>query len=301
MPMRRRESLFLIAAAFAGLAAQRPPPVPRGGPALWRIERNRAQGYILGVGDVKDATWLTPRISSALDHTLELWLETAQPDPTVRPTNLQQRTSLQLEKSLGYEDDHDLFEALGPELSARVLAAAERLGVARADLRTARAWMAATLLERAYWAKRAEAGAGLDETPSAVLAGLARANRKPVHAAIASGDDLTRRLAGMAPDVQRERLAFLLDDFDDARAGDSDRYAWTTGHASSAALERMRTRYPQLYQLEHIEGGLDWAHRIDGLVSRGGVYVFAVDVERTLGPDNLLDKLRDHGFLPEPV
>jgi uncharacterized protein YbaP (TraB family) len=301
MPMRRRESLFLIAAALAGLAAKRPPSPAPVGPALWRIERNRAQGYILGVGDAKDAAWLTARISQALDHSLELWLETPASDPTARPTTLQQRNSLQLEQSLGYEEGHSLFDALDPKLSARVEAAAERLGVARADLQPARAWMAATLLERAYWATRAASGLGLDETPSAVLAGVARATRRPVHAAIPTSDDLVRTLAGMTPTAQRERLAFLLDDFDDAAAGDPERYAWTTGHASPARLERMRARYPEFYQLEHVQGGLDWAQRIDRLVSRGGVYVFAVDVDRTLGPDNLLDRLRDHGFLPQRV
>src|ERR1700733_7390917 len=123
MPMRRRESLFLIAAALAGLAAKRPPSPAPVGPVLWRIERNRAQGYILGIGDAKDAAWLTARISETLDNSLELWLETPVSDPTVRPTTLQQRNSLQLEQSLGYEEGHSLFDALDPKLSARVEAA----------------------------------------------------------------------------------------------------------------------------------------------------------------------------------
>lgn len=66
-------------------------------------------------------------------------------------------------------------------------------------------------------------------------------------------------------------------------------------------LEMMRRKQPALYDVEHVRRNEWWAARIDALLSNGGVYFIAIGLNHTLGPESLLEKLRDLGLKPEAI
>jgi hypothetical protein len=79
MLLRRRECLFLIAVGVGYVTAtpdEDPAAPPDAHPTLWRVERNKAEAYIFGIGDANDDSWLTPTIERAFRKSQEIWFET---------------------------------------------------------------------------------------------------------------------------------------------------------------------------------------------------------------------------------
>jgi uncharacterized protein len=263
------------------------------GPILWVVQRGAAKVYIFGFSDAKDQSWFTPAVKSAFAESRELWIEEplpGEPEETPPPSP----------QELGYDAQRSLFEVLGPQLTARTLAAAKRYGVTRESLEHARPWRAYLVLNSAYWAHRDQGNeARMSDMPDEILTGKAVAAGKPMKSEYPTSKDIRHFLSGMSEQAQCERLEMLLDYYDDEEKGiPSYDYAWIEGRTSDRLIERMRLKQPALYQVEHVQRNKWWAAQISRLLSDDGVYFVLVGQNHTLGPDSILKNLRDLGITP---
>ena len=89
--------------------------------------------------------------------------------------------------------------------------------------------------------------------------------------------DWIRKLAATPDKIQSEYLDWLFDYFDDEKKGlNRDRFDWMQGHLVSRAIDRMRTRLPDLYSTMDGERNKWWTRQVDELLSRGGTYFVAI-------------------------
>ncbi len=209
-------------------------------------------------------------------------------------------------QALGYDQEKELFDVLGPQLSARTLEVADRYGIGREALEQTRPWFAYFVLNSAYRTSLSEASDHQQiEMPDAVLAQLAQRAGKMIRSEFETDDDVLRYFAEMSETEQRERLEMLLDYLDDDQAGNlDDRLDWISGTLPRDAdrfIDRMRRKTPALYRVEHVRRNKQWAERIVTLLSQGGVYFVVIGLNHILGPDSLLKALDEIGITPSAV
>jgi uncharacterized protein YbaP (TraB family) len=293
----RRESLvFLAGGGIAVTQAAVAGPTAR--PVFWRLRKDGATIYILGFSEAKDRSWLTPGISKAFDESREVWFEVPQPDPAAPPPQQQAPVSAQ---PPGYAE-RSLFEVLKPDLSARMLAAAQKYGVPRDSLEYTRPWRAYFVLNRAYLSRKGGGPMDIENFADVVLSRMAYASKKPIHSEFATGADAMAHFIEMPDAEASERLEFLLDYLDEDEAGQlPDRYDWIEGRANTRALDKMRARWPLLYQDEMVKRNIAWVERIEGFLAAGGTYFIVIGLQHTLGPDSIPAKLRAAGLTPEAI
>jgi uncharacterized protein YbaP (TraB family) len=293
-----RRNLVLMSLLGAAAPAFGHAATPATHPILWLVERRGAKVWIFGAGDTKDASWLTPHIRRAFDESGEVWFEAPKPNPAVKNAQAE-RESDELDRKLGHDPDHSLFDGLDPQLSARLLAAAETYGVPRADLEHTRPWFAYFVLNRGYWRQRVKQGlGGVGEAPDAVLARMAWAAGKTVRAENPDAASITHFFADMTPEQQSERLRFLLDFYEDEAKGlHADQYDWLAGRASTVNIDRMRIKYPSLYQVEHVKRNVWWADQVVKMAAAGGAHFIVIGLNHTLGPDSMLVRLGERGIV----
>jgi uncharacterized protein YbaP (TraB family) len=123
-----------------------------------------------------------------------------------------------------------------------------------------------------------------------------------VHSEFATGADAMSHFINMPEAETSERLEFLLDFLDDDEFGRlTDRYDWISGRGNNRAIDRMRTKWPLLYQDEQVSRNVGWAKRIEGFLARGGTTFVVIGLQHTLGPDSLPNKLQEIGLKPETL
>jgi uncharacterized protein YbaP (TraB family) len=276
------------AATFAGGIF---PASAQAHPVLYKVQKGSAQAYILGFSDARDVSWLTPAIRAAFDESKEVWFETPPPNPNSPP----QAPAPQAQPP--QVSDRSLFSVLRPELSARLLAAAEKYGVPRERLEHVPVWRAYFILNGGYIAKTGLQNLGIENYADVVLSKMAFAAGKSVKSEFATDGDVMSHFVSMSDAESTERLEFLLDYLSDEESGRlADRYDWVTGANNSRTIDNMRKKFPRLYQVEHVRRNIEWARRIESLLSQGGTYFVVIGLQHTLGPDSVPNKLKELGL-----
>jgi uncharacterized protein YbaP (TraB family) len=110
-------------------------------------------------------------------------------------------------------------------------------------------------------------------------------------------------MAAMPDAAQSQYITFLLDFLDDLTAGRSQfDYGWMHGDttAGERAVERMRTRTPELYQIMQVERNAWWARTVDRLLSEGGAHLIALGQMHVVGPDSIPRQLERRGIACPP-
>lgn len=294
MTFNRRTTLLGLgavggyAATFAGGTV---PAWAKAHPALYKVQKPGGQVYILGFSEAKDWSWLTPTIRAAFDESKEVWFETPPPNPNAPPKP-------PAAKAPPPQDlDRSLFSVLKPELSARLLAAAEKYGVARDRLEHVPVWRAYFILNGAYLAKIGKQNLGIENYADVVLSKMAFETGKSVKSEFATDDDAMNYFIGMSEAEAGERLEFLLDYLSDEESGKrTDKYDWIEGTNNSRTIDNMRRKFPLLYQNEQVRRNIEWARRIESLLSQGGTYFVALGLQHTLGQDSVPNKLKELGL-----
>jgi len=297
MEIRRRDFIMMTACGLAvsrrAITAIGPTP----GPILWSVKGNGGNASILGFSDAKDRSWFTPSIEHAFRESKEVWFET----PLNRSSGgSSQDGSSSVEQELGYDNQRSLFEVLGPQLTDRTLRVATELGVPRENLEHLRPWLAYIVLNDAFRKRFGLPSQG--ESPDGVLAEMAAATGKPIHSEFPTDDDVLRFFAKLSDKAQREHLEDLLDYVRDEKKGRNQaNYGWVVGHPDPRFINAMRSKRPALYETMHVRRNGEWAERISGLLSAGGVHFICVGLNHTLGPDSIPRQLERHGLRPRRV
>ncbi|MEO8018358.1 MAG: TraB/GumN family protein [Pseudomonadota bacterium] len=243
--------------------------------------------FILGFGGAKDESWVTAKILRAFRASCELWLEVSHAQRSEADAASKRE---QLTHDAG---GRTFFELLEPEVRARAIAYCEQLGIKREQIETQRPWSAFYTLNGAYWSQHS---APFEQRyPDETLMKLATDERKAIRYEISDQLEFARHMAAMSDAAQSQYIAFLLDFFDDQSARrNQDEFDWIKGDtaAGERAVDRMRTRTPDLYRVMQVERNAWWAHTIDRLLASGGTHFVGIGQMHMLGPDGIPSQLK---------
>jgi uncharacterized protein YbaP (TraB family) len=206
--------------------------------------------------------------------------------------------SIAYSDKLGAVTHGTLFDLLDRQETKRVLAAAQSLGMSREKLAPMKIWYAARVLTFASYAKT-DRPVGQADDPELVLSDLAAKQAIPMRAETADWNALARFFDDMPLAVQKQYLAYNLDDIEhgasDIKAGDI-----ACGLGDPSYYERMARdfsrRYPALYAYLNGKRDAEWARKIDRFLSQGGVRFIVVGTNHTVGPRSIQQELARIGI-----
>jgi uncharacterized protein YbaP (TraB family) len=260
---------------------------PNSGQPLHVFKRERACIYLLGFGEAKDESWATPQVRRAFQESSDLWLEVSH-DPGSEPNAASKRELLTRDP-----DGRSFFEVLEPQVRVRAMEYCAQLGIAPEDIAQQRPWSAFYVINGAYWSRHK--GSFEQQSPDEVLKKWARAQGKSIRYEMPSQLDFARFMAAMPDAAQSQYITFLLDFLDDQTAGrNQGEFGWIKGDTSAGerAVERMRKRTPDLYQIMQVQRNAWWVQTIDRLLKSGGTHFIGIGQMHTLGPDGILRRLQ---------
>lgn len=281
------------------------PAVAARGPQLWLATSGDARVYVLGFGEAKDTSWLTPSIRRAFEQSSELWLENAGPSESANLSPAERRAAAERMRGLGYAPGRTLFDALEPPMRERTRAYIEELGINLDSISPMRPAWAYYSIVRAFWSKRPATHKQVDV--DAVLGSMARTAGKQVGYEFPSSDPVATMLALMPDAAQSQYLEWLLDFLDDYKKGRNDAtesFSWIDGNPGEGpirSLDRMRTNMPDLYQVMQRQRNGWWARKVFELLGTKGTKFVAVGQLHVLGPDGLPRQLERLGVRLELV
>jgi uncharacterized protein YbaP (TraB family) len=289
MPSQFYRAWGLAVLACCSVASAHPVPPQKGAP-LYVAERGASKVYILGGCGGEGHDWLSDDIRNALGQSREFWREL--------PIAKINRTSIAYSDKVGTLTRGTLFDLLDSAERARVLAAAQILGMSREKLAPMKIWYAARILTFASYAKT-QRPVGQASDPELVLSDMAAKRGIPMHAESPSWRAFADFFDRMPPTVQTQYLAYNLDEIEqggaDAKAGDLACGMGDPSDIDRAATEFSR-RYPALYAYLNGSRDAEWARKIDRFLRRGGVTFIVVGTNHTVGPRSIQRELARIGI-----
>jgi uncharacterized protein len=286
--LRRDFGIGMVSAVFARHAVAA--VEPNSGQPLHVFKRERACIYLLGFGEAKDESWATPQVRRAFQESSDLWLEVSH-DPGSEPDAASKRELLTHDP-----DGRSFFDVLEPQVRVRAMEYCAQLGIAREDIAPQRPWSAFSVINRAYWSQHKQS---FDQQyPEELLKTWAKVQGKSIRYEMPSQLDFARFMAAMPDAAQSQYITFLLDFLDDQTAGrNQGEFGWIKGDTSAGerAVERMRTRTPDLYRIMQVQRNAWWVQTIDRLLKNGGRHFVGIGQMHTLGPDGILEQLQRIG------
>ena len=259
------------------------------GPLWWLIRRGTGRVFLLGFaeGRANDDSWFRPPIRKAFDDSSELWLEVAPADAQNGQSAAEKAAAAVAYEKLAHSD-RGFFDELTPSVRKRTLAYMSELGIQRETVESLRPWWAYYKINAAFWSRMKLPYEPVNEDEA--LRKLALSQGKKVSYEMPSGLAFAQFMAAMPEAAQSQYIEFLLDFLDDVRKGmDSASSDWMTGNpvTSRRAVQRMRTRTPDLYRAMQIQRNGWWARKIGELLEQGGTHFVAVGEMHVLGPDGI--------------
>jgi len=259
------------------------------GPLWWLIRRGTGRVFLLGFGEGRadDDSWFRPAIRKAFNDSSELWLEVA-PAPAPGSQSAAEKAAADAAYEKLAHSDRGFFDELTPSVRKRTLAYMSELGIQRESVESLRPWWAYYKINAAFWSRTKLPYEPVNEDE--VLRKLALSQGKKVLYEMPSGLAFAQFMASMPEAAQSQYIEFLLDFLDEVRKGlDSASSDWMTGNpvTSRRAVQRMRTRTPDLYRAMQIQRNGWWARKIGELLEQGGTHFVAVGEMHVLGPDGI--------------
>ncbi len=284
-----RRVCFGMAGGLAIIAAQGRTANGPNEPPLYLAWRNGAPGrvYIFGSAITTNHSWLTPKIKAAMDQSTELWQEDS-------PTPCAFNAKLNIE--LGTRRSGRLFDDLTPAQQARVTHAARALRISLDLLQKMRPWGAGAVVASADYPRHMSTYK-VDDS-KAFIEKMFQDRGASVIPELPECDDWVRFYAGFP---RRAAVQYLMYQIDLTELPPDDFMQWSVqwlhGDVSGWELfnRRLRTRYPDLYQVLEWQRNDAWARRIDTALARGGAHFLVVGIEHTVGPGSIQARVMAHG------
>lgn len=290
---------LLAALAGVGLVGATVPAAP--GPSFWMVRRGEARVFILGFGEARDTSWLTPTIREAFEASSEVWLETGRSsEPDLDPSA--KRAAAERMEKLGRESGRTLFDALEPSARKRTSAYLAELGIAPDSVKTLRPWRVYYSIASGFW--RSQRLGYEPVSVEAVIETMAARSGKSLGYEFPTREAFVTFMAGMSDQAQNQYLEWQFDFFDDYKKGlyDQDElFGWIQGERLPfRSLDLMRSK-ADLYRVMQPERNLWWARKIDELLKTPGTYFVAVGLLHVIGPDGIPRQLERLGMSIAPL
>jgi uncharacterized protein YbaP (TraB family) len=281
---RRAFGYGLLTLLVAHRALTGAEPVPR--LPLRLFSRRKARVYLLGFGEARDESWATSEVRRAFEASADLWLEVSH-DAGAEPDAAAKREQLTHDPA-----GRTFFDVLEPDVRARARDYCAQLEIPLEKIEKQRPWSAFYTINGAYWSRHKPSFE--PHNPEETLSAWAKQQGKPVRYEMPSQLDFARFMAALPDAAQSQYITFLLDFLDDQTAGrNSGEFGWIQGDMSAGerAVDRMRTRTPDLYRIMQTQRNAWWARTIDGLLEGGGTHFVGVGQMHVLGPDAIPARL----------
>jgi len=287
------------APSFASLGAQEQgasaiPGASETQPAVWVVRDEDTTIYLFGTLHVRreGARWGGPVAEWALEQAGLVWTETDIPaagDASIAA----------LVRSLGYEASKPLSRNrdINRVNKDRLRRAAEKTGIAYADLDNMRPWLASVTLAMAPLLR---AGYNPDHGVDRAVVEIARKSRKTLKAFETSKDQFGF-FAGLSAPLQLELLYQSLDELDkDPQSLRQLEFDWERGNDAALRenlVDEVRNSNTELYNVLLKDRNSDWANQIDRqLKDAPGVQFVAVGVAHLVGDESVLHELDNMGY-----
>jgi uncharacterized protein YbaP (TraB family) len=293
--LRREFSLTLCSLALVPRVAISSDPSR--GPLFWLATRGKARVFLLGFADAKDEAWFTPVIERAFRDSSELWLEVGPAKAPAGADAAATQVDADLMQKFEHESGRTFFDALQPALRSRLSTYMQTLGIKKESLETLRPWRAYYVINSAFWAQRRLPYQ--EVYVDRLLGDAATSQGKMIRYEMPTRLDFARFMAAMPDSAQSEYISWLLDFIDDQGSGaNSHPFEWYAGdpRESTRSLDRMRAKYPELYEIMQTQRNAWWARKINDLLATPGAYFVAIGQLHVLGPDGIprqLQRLKD--------
>jgi hypothetical protein len=259
------------------------------GPPLWSVE-GRGRAYVFGFGEAKDRSWLTPKIEAAFSESDELWLETPPAGSFAPGTDVDA-----LIREIGFREGRGFYDALAPEVRERARAYVGELEVPPERIELARPWLGYITINGAFWARHPRPYE--TETPEEALRQMAEASGKPVRHEYETSEDVLRFFASMSEREESQYVSMLLDFLDDEKLGLNEMYfEWAEGALHERAIDRMRTKTPELYRVLQVDRNAWWADTIADRIATDGTCFVGLGLNHVIGPDGVPSQLERRGL-----
>ncbi len=258
-------------------------------PPLYVARRSGAPGrvYLFGSAITTNHDWLTPSIKAAMDESTELWQEDS-PTPCV--------FNRKLNMELGTRRSGQLFDDLTPAQQSRVAHAAKALGISLDLLQKTLPWGAGAIVASADYPRHMSTYK-VDDSKAFMQKTFQDRGAKVIPE-LAECDDWVRFYASFP---RRAAVQYLMYQIDLTELPPDDFRRWSVQwlHGDVSGWERfnqrMRIRYPDLYQVLEWQRNDVWARRIDTALRQGGARFLVVGIEHTVGPGSIQARLMAHG------
>ena len=290
---------LLAALTSVGLVGATVPAAP--GPSFWMVRRGEARVFILGFGEARDTSWLTPTIRQAFEASSQVWLETRRSsEPDLDPSAT--RAAAERMEKLGRESGRTLFDALEPSARKRTAAYLTELGIDPDSVKTLRPWRVYYSIASGFW--RSQRLGYEPVSVAAVIETMAARSGKLLGYEFPTREAFVTFMAGMSDQAQSQYLEWQFDFFDDYKKGlydQDEQFGWVQGERLPfRSLDLMRTK-ADLYRVMQPERNLWWARKIDELLQTPGTYFVAVGQLHVMGPDGIPRQLERLGMSIEPL
>jgi uncharacterized protein YbaP (TraB family) len=297
---RAGHALFLIGflAAFTwtgGSAALQPAAPASGGPAMWKLQTDKAMVYFLGSFHIlpPSVTWRDDRrIDTALREAGEVVFE-VDLDEMDKPG-----TAALIVSRATLPDGKTLKDVLTPGTYNEFALAAGKFGMPVAPMERMQPWLAASGLLVGYMtSKGADPGDGVDSrlTREARAAGKQVIGLETVEQQL----DVLATLSGHDPDLLITDMIRFVDESTGLLS--SILTAWQTGDED--VIDKLMRD-----DLDKHEGAYDrfitsrnaaWVPKIETLIRKGGTYFVVVGAGHVVGDKSVIAMLRAKGYAVE--
>jgi hypothetical protein len=286
--LRTAAKLGLVALALALPAAG----MARDRGILWAVEGRQNTVYLLGSVHVLrpgDAA-LPAAAEHAFEDAEQLVMEIDLDDPASNPLSM----AAEMQQAAMLPEDQTLKDVLGGDY-ASISERAQQSGLDLEALDAFAPWFVAiALLDIELAGRGFSPEFGIEQT----LAARATEEHKPIEGLETAAQQF-QMLASMPLQQQKRFLVMTLDESAqlDRELEDLLR-AWRTG--DTAALARLLAdeyeEFPDLYRTLTVERNRAWVARLAGLLDDRDDYLVVVGAMHLVGPDSVVDLLRQRGY-----
>ncbi|MBC3875552.1 TraB/GumN family protein [Undibacterium flavidum] len=254
---------------------------------LWKVEKAGHTVYLMGQTPPRATAWSDTRIESLVKICGTIWTET---------NRIHRQNPKALALKYGLDPKKPLSEWLSAADLTRVKQAAELAKLPLEMIAPLRPWLAASMIESAYFQAMK-----LDEqgTAESVLLRSAQIAKVPQASEFETQDDVLQFMGEMSAQEDVQFLQYTLNHILAGTIENERVYsAWAHGDTTPAAefVDAMKRSQPDLYAKHVVGRNRNWLPRFAAMQKQTAPSLVIVGLYHMVGPDSLVEQLKADGW-----